>query len=186
MSIAHVLTYHRPRPHLIDLLYGARPNQCSTCGRRFLATDGDRKKKARHLDWHFRTNQRLADSARRGQSRSWYVDEMVSKSVFLLSEPKYSLVRRSGSSRRTMSEQMQMMHQLARMLLKLRLRWPLRRMILRPNTSPFLASLFCPMHPVPYARRDSRQSSTTRHKTSYGWTRLKSEVGCSMLAVMQK
>ncbi|KAA6409587.1 MAG: mRNA cleavage factor complex component Pcf11 [Lasallia pustulata] len=65
-----------PRPHLIDMLYGARPNQCSTCGRRFLASEEDRKRKARHLDWHFRTNQRLADSARRGQSRSWYVDEM--------------------------------------------------------------------------------------------------------------
>lgn len=50
-----------------------------TCGRRFLATEEGREKKARHLDWHFRTNQRLADSAKRGQSRSWYVDELVSK-----------------------------------------------------------------------------------------------------------
>lgn len=67
----------RPRPHLISVLYEARPNQCSTCGRRFLATEEGREKKARHLDWHFRTNQRLADSAKRGQSRSWYVDELV-------------------------------------------------------------------------------------------------------------
>ncbi|KAL9120220.1 MAG: hypothetical protein Q9187_003222 [Circinaria calcarea] len=65
-----------PRPHLISKLYEARPNQCSTCGKRFLYTDEDRNKKARHLDWHFRTNQRLADSAKRGQSRSWYVDEL--------------------------------------------------------------------------------------------------------------
>ncbi|KAL8732239.1 MAG: hypothetical protein Q9181_004026 [Wetmoreana brouardii] len=66
-----------PRPHLIKAkLFEARPNQCSTCGQRFLATDEGKKKKARHLDWHFRTNQRLADSARRIQSRSWYVDEM--------------------------------------------------------------------------------------------------------------
>ncbi|KAL6720150.1 mRNA 3' end processing factor [Lecanora helva] len=66
----------RPRPHLISALYEARPNQCSTCGRRFLATDEGKEKKARHLDWHFRTNSRLADSAKRGQSRSWYVDEL--------------------------------------------------------------------------------------------------------------
>ena len=67
----------RARPHLISTLYEARPNQCSTCGRRFLATDEGKEKKARHLDWHFRTNQRLANSAKRGQSRSWYVDELV-------------------------------------------------------------------------------------------------------------
>ncbi len=71
------LTISSNRPHLLSLLYEARPNQCSTCGRRFLSTKEGREKKARHLDWHFRTNQRLADSARRGQSRSWYVDEMV-------------------------------------------------------------------------------------------------------------
>ena len=59
-------------------MYEALPNQCSTCGRRFLATEEGRTKKARHLDWHFRTNQRLADSVKRGQSRSWYVDELVS------------------------------------------------------------------------------------------------------------
>ncbi|KAL8983502.1 MAG: hypothetical protein Q9177_004960 [Variospora cf. flavescens] len=66
-----------PRPHLVKAkLFDARPNQCSTCAQRFLATDEGKKKKARHLDWHFRTNQRLADSAKRIQSRSWYVDEM--------------------------------------------------------------------------------------------------------------
>ncbi|KAL9614124.1 MAG: hypothetical protein Q9167_001409 [Letrouitia subvulpina] len=64
-----------PRPHLIRAkLFEARPNQCSTCGQRFLATEEGKTKKARHLDWHFRTNQRLADSAKRIQSRSWYVD----------------------------------------------------------------------------------------------------------------
>jgi len=76
--LVHPLTNPRPRPHLISTLYEAQPNQCSTCGRRFLATEEGREKKARHLDWHFRTNQRLADSAKRGQSRSWYVDELVS------------------------------------------------------------------------------------------------------------
>ena len=72
-----LLSKSRPRPYLVSALYEARPNQCTTCGKRFLATEEGRKKKARHLDWHFRTNQRLAESAKRGQSRSWYVDELV-------------------------------------------------------------------------------------------------------------
>ncbi|CAD6581086.1 MAG: hypothetical protein ASARMPREDX12_000347 [Alectoria sarmentosa] len=70
------ISLKRPRIHLVSTLYEARPNQCSTCGRRFLATAEGKEKKARHLDWHFRTNQRLADSAKRGQNRSWYVDEL--------------------------------------------------------------------------------------------------------------
>lgn len=62
---------------LIASLYEARSNRCGTCGRRFFATEEGKEKKARHLDWHFRTNQRMADAARRAQNRSWYVDERV-------------------------------------------------------------------------------------------------------------
>ncbi|KAL9588227.1 MAG: hypothetical protein Q9203_002957 [Teloschistes exilis] len=66
-----------PRTHLVKTkLFEARPNQCSTCGQRFLMSEEGRKKKARHLDWHFQTNQRLANAAGRIQSRSWYTDEM--------------------------------------------------------------------------------------------------------------
>ncbi|KAL4743221.1 hypothetical protein BDV11DRAFT_179242 [Aspergillus similis] len=64
-----------PRSMLIASLYEARSNRCGTCGRRFFATEEGKQKKARHLDWHFRTNQRMADAARRAQNRSWYVDE---------------------------------------------------------------------------------------------------------------
>ncbi|OJJ56332.1 hypothetical protein ASPSYDRAFT_156190 [Aspergillus sydowii CBS 593.65] len=64
-----------PRNMLIASLYEARSNRCGTCGRRFFATEEGKEKKARHLDWHFRTNQRMADAARRAQNRSWYVDE---------------------------------------------------------------------------------------------------------------
>lgn len=65
------------RPQLIHALYTALPNQCSTCGRRFPADDLGREKKARHLDWHFRTNQRMADSSiARGAHRDWFVNEM--------------------------------------------------------------------------------------------------------------
>jgi pre-mRNA cleavage complex 2 protein Pcf11 len=65
------------RPEVVYTLYDAQPNQCTTCGRRFLSTDEGRAQKARHLDWHFRSNQRIADAAlAAGLTRSWYIDEM--------------------------------------------------------------------------------------------------------------
>ncbi|KAJ5833132.1 hypothetical protein N7474_001443 [Penicillium riverlandense] len=64
-----------PRVALVVSLYEARSNRCGTCGRRFLTTQEGKDKKARHLDWHFKTNQRMAEAARRAQTRSWYVDE---------------------------------------------------------------------------------------------------------------
>ncbi|EYE99569.1 putative mRNA cleavage factor complex component Pcf11 [Aspergillus ruber CBS 135680] len=64
-----------PRHGLITSLYEAKSNRCGTCGRRFFATEEGKEKKARHLDWHFKTNQRMADAAKRAQNRSWYVDE---------------------------------------------------------------------------------------------------------------
>ncbi|KAL4898415.1 hypothetical protein BDV59DRAFT_166797 [Aspergillus ambiguus] len=64
-----------PRVALIASLYDARSNRCGTCGRRFFATEEGKEMKARHLDWHFRTNTRMADAAKRAQNRSWYVDE---------------------------------------------------------------------------------------------------------------
>ena len=73
----------RPRQGLIATLYEARSNRCGTCGRRFFATEEGREKKAHHLDWHFKTNQRMADTAKRAQSRSWYVDERVSDDLLL-------------------------------------------------------------------------------------------------------
>lgn len=65
------------RPELVYALYDAQSNQCNTCGRRFQPTEEGREKKSLHLDWHFRTNQRIADpNANRGHHRNWYVDEM--------------------------------------------------------------------------------------------------------------
>ncbi len=72
------MTWSRPRLQLISRLYDARPSQCLTCGRRFYATAEGKAEKARHLDWHYRTKQRLIATAQRGQSRSWYIDELVS------------------------------------------------------------------------------------------------------------
>lgn len=65
------------RPELVRSLYDAQPNQCSTCGRRFLTTDAGRAKKSRHLDWHFRTNRRIADpNVNRGSHRNWFGEEI--------------------------------------------------------------------------------------------------------------
>lgn len=64
-----------PRPALLKHLFDARPNHCNTCGRRFTFDDPGREKKARHLDWHFRTKTRMVEAERRGVQRSWYVDE---------------------------------------------------------------------------------------------------------------
>jgi pre-mRNA cleavage complex 2 protein Pcf11 len=64
------------RPELLRALYSDQPNQCSTCGRRFLATPEGKANKARHLDWHFRINQRLAEfsSSRAAAHRHWFPD----------------------------------------------------------------------------------------------------------------
>jgi pre-mRNA cleavage complex 2 protein Pcf11 len=63
------------RPYLISTFLNARPNQCSTCGKRFTLDDIGKEKKARHLDWHFKTKARMLEAEKRGQNRSWYVDE---------------------------------------------------------------------------------------------------------------
>ncbi|KAF2742894.1 hypothetical protein M011DRAFT_481210 [Sporormia fimetaria CBS 119925] len=63
----------QPRFHLINKLYGARPNVCATCGRRFASTPEGKERKARHLDWHFDVRDSTAN--RSGVHRSWYIDE---------------------------------------------------------------------------------------------------------------
>ncbi|KAF8245849.1 hypothetical protein K440DRAFT_633181 [Wilcoxina mikolae CBS 423.85] len=64
-----------PRPHLIPRLNETLPNKCSSCARRFEDSEKGRKEKRAHLDWHFRVHQRMAESVKRGQNRSWYVGE---------------------------------------------------------------------------------------------------------------
>ncbi|KAL8773972.1 MAG: hypothetical protein Q9209_001402 [Squamulea sp. 1 TL-2023] len=66
-----------PRPNLVRAkLFDARPNQCSTCAQRFEATEEGKKKKARHLDSHFRNNRNLAESAGAQHNRMPYVGEL--------------------------------------------------------------------------------------------------------------
>ncbi|TKX26146.1 hypothetical protein C1H76_1499 [Elsinoe australis] len=64
------------RPDLLATLYASQPSQCPTCAHRFPATEAGKSRKAAHLDWHFRTNQRVAESAHRSVHRLWYPDEM--------------------------------------------------------------------------------------------------------------
>ncbi|KAJ5984381.1 mRNA cleavage factor complex component Pcf11 [Penicillium waksmanii] len=59
-----------PRLNLVVSLYDAKSNRCGTCGRRFPTTAEGKEKKARHLDWHFKTNQRMVDASKRAQNRS--------------------------------------------------------------------------------------------------------------------
>lgn len=65
----------QPRPHLFPLLYQALGLPCTQCGRRFMSDDEGKKKKTAHMDWHFRVHQRMIEAEKRGQHRSWYVDQ---------------------------------------------------------------------------------------------------------------
>ena len=101
ISAANIKTF---RPELVHSLYSAQPNQCSTCGRRFEATETGREKKSRHLDWHFRTNQRMADaSIARGAHRDWFVNEMewISLTDF---DPSTATLDASGAAAKKVTE----------------------------------------------------------------------------------
>ncbi|KAK4240285.1 protein PCF11 [Achaetomium macrosporum] len=64
------------RPHLIAQLHEDLGPPCTQCGRRFKTDESGRRKKTAHMDWHFRVHQRMTDAEKRGQHRSWYVDEL--------------------------------------------------------------------------------------------------------------
>ncbi|GJD02030.1 mRNA cleavage factor complex component pcf11 [Colletotrichum higginsianum] len=62
-----------PRPPL----GGMNGNQLDATAlkqQRFKTDEEGRKKKMAHMDWHFKAHQRLAEAEKRGQHRSWYVD----------------------------------------------------------------------------------------------------------------
>lgn len=81
-------SFFSPRPHLISSLYERLGIPCTQCGRRFQSDEEGKAKKSAHMDWHFRVHQRMMDAEKRGQHRSWYVDEMVSNVIF----PKSNLL----------------------------------------------------------------------------------------------
>ncbi|CAK7198933.1 mRNA 3' end processing factor [Sporothrix eucalyptigena] len=63
------------RPHLLPLMYDNLGPPCTQCGRRFRTDDAGRAAKTAHMDWHFRVHQRIVEAEKRGQHRSWYVDQ---------------------------------------------------------------------------------------------------------------
>ena len=151
------LTEASSRPHLLSQLYDARPDRCRTCGRRFPPTEDGKKRKEKHLDWHFKTATRMAEAARRGQSRSWYVDERVCEiSPFPNSS---SNARRTGSAPES-----------TRMA-------KLRRKMLQPTAkrSKKLMSRFRTMRPsallhVQSARKSSKHLGQRMYRNSSGRT----------------
>lgn len=64
--------FRRP---LFKSIYDALGPPCTQCGRRFPTGDEGKKKKTAHMDWHFRVHQRMIEAEKRGQHRSWYVDQ---------------------------------------------------------------------------------------------------------------
>ncbi|KAH7626967.1 hypothetical protein B0T09DRAFT_386356 [Sordaria sp. MPI-SDFR-AT-0083] len=62
-------------PHLINRLHEDLGPPCTQCGRRFGIDEEGRRKKTAHMDWHFRVHQRVTDAERRGQHRSWWVEQ---------------------------------------------------------------------------------------------------------------
>ncbi|TVY23867.1 Uncharacterized protein LHYA1_G006168 [Lachnellula hyalina] len=60
----------------LKILYEKLGAPCTQCGRRFQSNEEGKKKKTAHMDWHFRVHQRMTEAEKRGQHRSWYVDEL--------------------------------------------------------------------------------------------------------------
>ena len=70
----YTLTQYRG-PSLINRLHEDLGPPCTQCGRRFGTDEEGRRKKTAHMDWHFRVHQRVTDAERRGQHRSWWVEQ---------------------------------------------------------------------------------------------------------------
>ncbi|QPG72957.1 hypothetical protein FOA43_000261 [Brettanomyces nanus] len=66
---------HEPTEEEIALIYTIKDNQCSNCSKRFFSTPEDAKKKALHLDWHFRTNKKLKAMSKQIHNRSWFLSD---------------------------------------------------------------------------------------------------------------
>lgn len=132
-------------------------------------TKDGKTKKAQHLDWHFRTNQRLVDSAKRAQSRSWYVDELVSRAPMSLSTSSLTVLVRIGSDReRTRKGKMDPL-----LRGKIPKHWWLqlqRRMIPRPSSYLLLVIVLWLVFHALYARRSSTHRGTMKCRILFGWT----------------
>lgn len=178
----------RPRHGLISGLYEARSNRCGTCGRRFYATEEGKEKKARHLDWHFKTNQRMADAAKRAQNRSWYVDERVSISFFPSGSPLDTILteNRIGSNPEklgtiwfTLTEKLPEIIQPGPIAIR-------RRKGPQSNGYTPLTTQPCGIHHVPSARRSLSRHGPKTSRIGFGKMRSKLGVGYITPVVTRK
>lgn len=156
---------------MIANLYEARSNRCGTCGRRFFATEEGKEKKARHLDWHFKTNQRMAEAAKRAQNRSWYVDERVSihrsDSVpFVFS--KILTRARIGSNPGKLATTKASRTQKLPEIVQLGLMVVQRRKPLLSNTSTLRTTQPCGIRHAPSVRRNSSRHGLKKFKIGSG------------------
>lgn len=76
---------HRPLPDAHQLLYEDLTLECTQCAARWLETERHHKVLQKHMDRHFRINNRLS-GALRAQSRNWLVLEEVSGLRFTTSK----------------------------------------------------------------------------------------------------
>lgn len=74
-SIQAFINNNQVETSSVQLLYDCKPSKCGICGNRFTSDEAGARKKAMHLDWHFRINKKLAQNKTAVQSRNWYLDD---------------------------------------------------------------------------------------------------------------
>lgn len=74
-SIQAFINNNQVETSSVQLLYDCKPSKCGICGNRFTSDEAGTRKKAMHLDWHFRINKKLAQNKTAVQSRNWYLDD---------------------------------------------------------------------------------------------------------------
>lgn len=138
-----------------------RRNQCVNCGLRFDSLEEGKKSKERHMDWHFRANQRISDASKGIQSRSWFVGEMVSRLRPQTLLAKTDLSRNGSNSR--ISKISMISRPRTRMQHLVSLQRPHR------NTSPYRAIQKL-TNLAQYAKNGLIRGLIKTYKTGSGWT----------------
>lgn len=142
------------------------------------------------MDWHFRVHQRIMESEKRGQHRSWYVDQAVSTRdttlfLFVESSRMTDVSPRIGSNPErplTTTKPMQMRMQLA-------LQPPPQlpsHLAQRSSTSPSLRMGTTPTLCAQSARRNLSPSGWMRHRSGCGQTPQKWATVHTMRAAMRR
>lgn len=135
------------------------------------------------MDWHFRIHQRINDSERRGQHRSWFVDELVSEFI-----PKCfcfaNHIHRTGSSHANHSTKKPSM--LATKMPGAATTTLQHLASLNSSISPFQTIRILPTASAQSVRKSLSPPGTTKRKSLSGWTHAKSATRSTTQAVSQK